>query len=207
MDVIDISAEKKAFRIEVKNTVAKLSPAQKGLESAIKCANFVRSSVFLQASVIFGFMPMNDELDILPILKTALENGKQVLLPKIRGSSNMDFYFIERDFYKETEKSLYGIYEPSSRERPASIEGIFKTHSSDEVIVLVPGLAFGRDNSRLGRGKGFYDVFLSGLFRFYTEKGECSVEKKPRYIGVCYDSQVFNTVPHSESDVFMDCLI
>lgn len=204
---MDIFAEKKNCRLAVKNAIAKLTPAQKGLESAIKCAEFIRSDIFSRAKIIFGFMPMNDELDVLPILRTALEREKKILLPKIRDSAYMDFYFVKEDFYKETEKSVYGMYEPFSKENPASLERIFESCSGEEMLVLVPGRAFGRDNSRLGRGKGFYDTFLREFSHFYKGNGEHDAEKRPFYIGVCYDCQIFDSVPHAESDVFMDFLI
>lgn len=204
---MDIFAEKKNCRLAVKNAIAKLTPAQKGLESAIKCAEFIRSDIFSRVKIIFGFMPMNDELDVLPILRTALEREKKILLPKIRDSAYMDFYFVKEDFYKETEKSVYGMYEPFSKENPASLERIFESCSGEEMLVLVPGRAFGRDNSRLGRGKGFYDTFLRELSHFYKGNGEHDAEKRPFYIGVCYDCQIFDSVPHAANDVFMDFLI
>ena len=208
---MDIFTEKKNIRIEVKKRIAKLSPAQKGLESAMKCAEFIRSDVFLKAKVLFGFMPMKDELDILPILRTALENEKKVLLPKICASSNssneMDFYFVESDFYAETEKSAYGMYEPASRDCPARLENIFEDYAGDDIVVFVPGRAFGRDNSRLGRGKGFYDAFLHRLSRFYGDGIGTGAKKRPRYIGVCYGTQIFDSVPHSENDAFVDYVI
>ncbi|MDE7382946.1 MAG: 5-formyltetrahydrofolate cyclo-ligase [Treponemataceae bacterium] len=204
---MDVFAEKQKCRLAVKNTIAKLTPAQKGLESAMKCAEFIRSDIFLRANIIFGFMPMNDELDVLPILRTALEQKKKVLLPKIRDSAYMDFYFIKEDLYRETEKSVYGMYEPFSKENPARFEKIVESCSLDEILVLVPGRAFGRDNSRLGRGKGYYDTFLRDLSHFYKENGGHDADKRPFYIGVCYDCQIFDSVPHATNDVFMDFLI
>jgi len=53
--------------------------------------------------------------------------------------------------------------------------------------VIVPGLAFGKDCYRLGRGRGFYDRWLTEL--------------AGHKIGVGYDHQLIETVPREEHDV------
>ena len=35
--------------------------------------------------------------------------------------------------------------------------------SQEHILVLVPGRAFTKDGRRLGRGKGFYDIYLSKI--------------------------------------------
>ena len=50
-------------------------------------------------------------------------------------------------------------------------------------LVLVPGLGFGRDGSRLGRGRGYYDRFLG------------SEAAGAMRVGVAFGSQVVEAVP------------
>lgn len=62
-------------------------------------------------------------------------------------------------------------------------------------LVLVPGLAFSRDNHRLGRGGGFYDRLLAG-------------RASPAYkLAVCYQIQLRDTVPIDAHDVIVDAVI
>ena len=204
---INCEIEKKSLRRKIREALASLDPIAKAFESAGLCMRFIQSETYKSARAIFGFMPLKDEVDVLPILRTALEQEKKVLLPKIRDSAYMDFYFVKEDLYRETEKSVYGMYEPFSKENPARLEKIVESCSLDEILVLVPGRAFGRDNSRLGRGKGYYDTFLRDLSHFYKENGGHDADKRPFYIGVCYDCQIFDSVPHAANDVFMDFLI
>lgn len=62
-------------------------------------------------------------------------------------------------------------------------------------LVLVPGLAFARDNRRLGRGGGFYDRLLSGR--------AASAFK----LGVCYRMQLRDSIPAEPHDAFVDAVI
>jgi 5-formyltetrahydrofolate cyclo-ligase len=64
-------------------------------------------------------------------------------------------------------------------------------------IIFVPGLAFDLEGHRLGRGKGHYDRFLSGLD---------PAVKRPILIGLCFDEQLIKTVPTEAHDVLMDYL-
>jgi 5-formyltetrahydrofolate cyclo-ligase len=60
-------------------------------------------------------------------------------------------------------------------------------------LILVPGVAFDRQNHRLGRGKGYYDRLLKSM---------CA-----RKIGVCFDFQVLEEIPTEKHDVSMDFVV
>ena len=60
-------------------------------------------------------------------------------------------------------------------------------------VAVIPGMAFDREGHRLGRGKGYYDRFLN---RVQTYK-----------IGVCFDFQMMDQLPHDPHDVMMDEII
>ena len=60
-------------------------------------------------------------------------------------------------------------------------------------VALVPGVAFDALGHRLGRGKGYYDRFLSRL--------SC------RCIGICFDFQKVAEVPVGEHDISVDEVI
>lgn len=59
-------------------------------------------------------------------------------------------------------------------------------------LILCPGLAFGRDGSRLGRGLGYYD---RALMTFSGPK-----------VGVAFSIQTQDSVPHGTHDIAMDYL-
>ena len=62
-------------------------------------------------------------------------------------------------------------------------------------LVLVPGVAFDKNLNRIGYGKGFYDIFLENL--------DSSILK----VGVCYDFQLFDSIPANSHDIKMDLII
>ena len=52
-------------------------------------------------------------------------------------------------------------------------------------------MAFDREGHRLGRGKGYYDRFLSRVPNIYK-------------IGLCFSWQLVDSVPTDEHDIRMD---
>ena len=58
-------------------------------------------------------------------------------------------------------------------------------------LIVVPGVAFDRQGNRLGRGKGYYDRFLSQHLDV-------------RRIGICFDFQLVDEVPAEPFDIRMD---
>lgn len=61
-------------------------------------------------------------------------------------------------------------------------------------IVLCPGLGFGRDGSRLGRGRGFYDRTLE------------TCAQSTRIIGIALSHQIEDIVPTEPHDHLMSQL-
>ena len=84
-------------------------------------------------------------------------------------------------------KGAFGIMEPIGEPMPTD------THID---AVLVPGMAFDAECHRLGRGKGYYDRFLSSL-----------TSPLPQLIGVCFDFQKVDIVPTETFDVPVDVLV
>ena len=81
----------------------------------------------------------------------------------------------------------YGILEPA-----------IKTRSLDPNVVLVPLLAFDKNNYRLGYGKGYYDKFLNKYIR---------MNKNILTIGVTFSFQKYNKLPISKFDVKLNYVL
>ena len=60
-------------------------------------------------------------------------------------------------------------------------------------ILIVPGLGFAKDGSRLGRGKGFYDKYLE--------------DKSVIKIGVSFEMQIMDCIPTDPHDVKMNFIV
>lgn len=195
---------KAELRKEMKSILADLDPVGKSFESMSKCMAVIQSEIFSKVKCVFGFMPMKDEVDVLPILRTALQQDKKVLIPKIiDGTNEMEFYFLTDEPNRQTESNRWGIAEPKAELERLVMEEFLTKVKGNEILVLVPGLAFGKDNSRLGRGKGFYDRFLSELKKKTAAQGNV----KPWICGICYGAQIVESVPTKENDVKMDVVL
>ena len=75
----------------------------------------------------------------------------------------------------------------SANSRPASI------------AVIVPGVAFGKDGTRLGHGMGFYDNYLAALKKACAKTGS-----KLTLIGFCHTAQIVQGIPTDPHDIAMD---
>ena len=224
---INCEIEKKSLRKKMREALASLDPIAKAFESAGLCMRFIQSETYKSARAIFGFMPLKDEVDVLPILRAAIADGKKVLLPKIvcetksnckaeifEGEKNstskieggkMDFYFVERDPIEETEEGVHGIFEPKSSCEKADIEKLFAEMRGEKIVVLVPGLAFTKEGFRLGRGGGYYDRFLERLSEICAA---CeNSEAKVKLVGVCYAVQILENVPREMHDVRVEIVL
>lgn len=79
----------------------------------------------------------------------------------------------------------FGIQEP--------IDTCTRINPRDVDLFLIPGIAFGKDKTRMGRGKGYYDQLLQGV--------------SGTTIGLCYNAQIYTSVVHDAKDVQLDIIV
>jgi 5-formyltetrahydrofolate cyclo-ligase len=148
--------------------------------------------------VIVAYYPLPDEVDISPLLDELVSAGKTVLLPKVTGGTTMELRrYTGRQNLRE---GAFGIMEPVEENHgDCSCDSSVAKIMGTVPVILVPGLAFDAAGHRLGRGRGYYDRFLSSLF---TSHFSLSTS-----IGVCFDFQKVPEVPTDEHDVPVDEVI
>ena len=112
--------------------------------SEILAEKFVRSNAYRAAKTIYGYLPYNQEVRTVPMLRRALEEGKRVAVPKVYGD---DMKFIYLDDLSQVAKGYAGIPEPVA-DGPVA--------QDETALVLMPGLAFDRAGHRIGYGGGGY---------------------------------------------------
>ena len=152
-----------------------------------KCLALLREQSFWQtAETVYLYCSYGEELATTRIMQAAKKEGKRTVVPKVISKGNMDFYEIFS--LTDCEPGTWGILEP--RITPESRPEL----STKNALMLLPGLAFGKDGSRLGYGGGFYDRYLNR----YPDL--CKV-------GLCYPWALQDTVPSEETDVFMDWIL
>lgn len=150
--------------------------------SEILAEKFARSDAYRAAKTIYGYLPYNQEVRTVPMLRRALEEGKRVAVPKVYGD-NMKFIYL--DDLSQVAKGYAGIPEPVA-DGPVA--------QDETALVLMPGLAFDRAGHRIGYGGGFYDKFLA---------------REPHHptVALCYDFQVMDRLETEEFDIPVDLVI
>lgn len=139
---------------------------------------------FAKAKTVMLYCALPDEVDTRELIERCVEEGKKVLLPKVTGETSMELRLYTGS--ADLAIGAFGILEPSG--------STFTDFNTIEVAVI-PGMAFDSYGNRLGRGKGYYDRFLSTLpARMYK-------------IGVCFDFQKFEHIPAETNDIRMDIVI
>ena len=146
---------------------------------------------------ILAYWPLPDEVDIRPLIEHLVAEGKTVLLPKVTGRETMELrrYTSPADLVE----GAFHIMEPAGEP--------FTDYAQIDVA-LVPGMAFDAAGHRLGRGKGYYDRFLSEHLVPRTDLQSPSTRHHPpRMIGVCFPFQRVAEVPSEDHDVMMNEVI
>ena len=146
-------------------------------------SGLLANSHVLSARTIMAYCSLSDEVDTRQLLNRLSAMGKRVLLPKVIDDTRMELR--QYHCYAGLVSGAYGIMEPDG--------DTFNDYKSIDVAI-VPGMSFDKDGNRLGRGKGYYDRLLTLLPHTYL-------------IGVCFNFQLSDEVPHTDYDIRMDEVI
>lgn len=153
------------------------------------CQNIINSEFYQKAQIVYAYMALPDEVDLSVLIDDALCKNKTVFVPKVVPNSNKMIFF---DYSKcQFENGSFGILEPKTEDIKED-----KIAGDQTAIFLVPGRVFGEDGERIGRGKGFYDIYLNDFLK--TQK------KSVLVAGVCFPIQIGKQVPTTEHDIKMD---
>ncbi|UGQ16007.1 5-formyltetrahydrofolate cyclo-ligase [Borrelia sp. RT5S] len=147
---------------------------------SLNLLEFIKS---VNISQVLSYYPMQFEVQIHGLLNALLSLNFEVFLPKILDRRIMSFFRYFGDSSLKIGK--FDLLEPVS---------CIEFNSDKYSVVLVPGLAFSsKTGHRVGRGGGFYDIFLQRGFFLK--------------VGVCFDFQIFNFVPFCANDIKLDVMI
>ena len=177
--------DKKELRRYIREQKRHFTPQQLGEMSLSIMSSVLTHPRIQEADTILMYHSLPDEVDTHSALDQLLAMGKKVLLPKVVSDTEMTIHeYTGQNSLKPSEP--YGILEPITPEL-----SIINCQLS---IAIVPGMAFDKQGHRIGRGKGYYDRFLSQIPNIYK-------------IGVCFPFQMLESIPSESTDVVMDEVI
>ncbi len=133
---------------------------------------------FRSAKTVLLFHSLCDEVATHDFLREVAKT-KRVFLPVVRGE---ELFMAEFLVDEHLQTGSFGIKEPQKSFYDGAVD-----------VAVVPGVAFSADGHRLGRGRGYYDRFLS--------QNHCYC------IGLCFSFQRLSEIPHEEHDVLMNEVI
>jgi 5-formyltetrahydrofolate cyclo-ligase len=136
-------------------------------------------------AIVSGFLAIGDEIDPTPLIERLICEGYRICLPVMEGKGKPLVFraWSPGDPLAET---TWGIREP-----------LPEADVLDPDIVLGPLLAFDAEGYRLGYGGGFYDRTLARLRAL----------KPIVSIGIAFDEQRVDAVPHVDYDERLDWIL
>ena len=167
---------KKILRIRKKNFFKKDKINFKDLLNILKKKK-------IKSKIIGGYYPYNYEYNSIEILEKLEQRNFIISLPKIKKNFQMDFFKWSKKDPLVINK--YGIPEPITN----------KTIYPN--ILLVPLVAFDKNNNRIGYGGGFYDRYLNKIRK----------DNKVITIGLAYSFQKVKKIQTKKYDIKLDFII
>lgn len=173
--------EKRVIRKQIFKARRECTDAQVEAWSHIITEKVAALEEFQRAQRILAYADYNHEVITRYIIEEAWKCGKEVAVPKVVGQ-DMIFYIL-KDF-SQLKPGYYGIPEP---------DGGTEAHW-EEALMIMPGVAFDRENHRVGYGGGFYDRYL---------------EKHPHVtrVALAFDFQIMEEVPVEPTDIFPQIIV
>ncbi len=135
------------------------------------------------AVALYGASPEEADPSVLEFALREL--GMRIAYPRVEAPRSIEMCWVESD--EVLSAGSFDLREPGP-DAPAARPGELS-------VIVVPGVAFDLEGNRLGFGGGYYDALLTEL------------EPLPPTIGIAYDEQIFDHVPHNGRDRAVDIVV
>lgn len=181
---------KSDLRRQLKAARKACTPTTRRLAARASLRLALRHGLLLRAQRIGFYLPQGGEFDVHPLLDQALEMRRQCYLPILpRRGRIMRFGLVGRK--TRMTPNRYGIDEPVDAHA-------LRARQLD--LLLMPLVGFDRQGHRLGMGGGYYDATLA----FMRHR---RLWRKPRLVGVAYECQRVEALPHDPWDMPLDAVL
>lgn len=173
--------DKKQLRKEIRARVALIPDSEKAVRSMAVCDVLRTRLSACGARVVALFSPLHDEPQVWSLVEE-LSKFILVVLPRVEGDIMKFYPYCNSNLLQGS----WGIMEP---------QGVEPVAPGEIDVAVVPGVVFTRDGARMGRGRGYYDKYLS-------QEGFRATK-----IGVCYAEQLVDELVTEPHDVTMDFVV
>jgi len=132
-----------------------------------------------------SYYPASFEVNTLKLLETSIINKLKILLPVLMENNAMHFHEWEKNNVLQI--NHFGMLEPA----------LLSSHIVPD-IMLVPLLAYDKQNNRLGYGGGFYDRYLNKYLKIHNNI---------LTIGIAFSFQKHHKLPVSNNDIKLNYIL
>jgi 5-formyltetrahydrofolate cyclo-ligase len=172
-----IVKRKHAIRQQMRLLIEKKSEEEKKKEAVIVFNKIELLEQFKTANSILLYWSTKNEIPTHDFI-AKWGDKKKILLPSVVGND-----IVIKQYTDRMRKGALGIWEPDTEDQ----------YFGEIDLAIIPGVAFDGKRNRMGRGRGFYDRFLSN--------------HKCTKIGICFDIQILTRIPTNSNDKKMDWVI
>jgi 5-formyltetrahydrofolate cyclo-ligase len=184
--------KKELIRKHTKNALRFLTLENRKRESEAITQTILDMYEYKTATSVFVFLSLPEEFDTAAIIANALKDGKKVYVPYCIPNTKEIRVTQITDVNTDIIQGHYNIPEPRPELRDAALnESPIKID-----CLIVPGLAFDHECTRLGRGAGYFDRFLPAY------------KNKSPILCPALSAQLYHyTIPKEAHDVIPDAVI
>jgi len=180
----DLKSQKRELRSELIAARARLTQEERFARSREIADRLDLVEGFAAARTVALYAPLGTEVDSGVVARRVTSRGGRVAYPRaLAGERRLVFCACEP---WELVRGPLGAGEPPP--------GATALDPADIGCFVIPGVGFGEDGLRLGRGGGYYDVTLRQAPRAFR-------------VGVAFDLQVRTALPREPHDAVLDALV
>ncbi|QQR84131.1 5-formyltetrahydrofolate cyclo-ligase [Candidatus Peregrinibacteria bacterium] len=171
---------KETLRAECLKKRSALSSEIRAEKTKLIVSTLENTEQLKQSGVILGYWAINEEVNINEVL-IDWSHSKTILLPRLINAEQFEVAPIES--LADLKENRWRIKEPTTPAYWGPID-----------LILVPGVAFGKNGERIGMGKGYYDRFLKNH------------STTPKW-GLAFQEQILDQIPNESYDVPVDLVV
>ncbi len=184
-----IPEQKQTLRQRIIATRDKLPASERLRLSHAVIKSVCNLNSYQSAHTVLGYLNFGSELASELWVQQAFADGKRVLLPRVnRAGNHLDLYQVH-DLHHDVAPGSWGIREPVA-------ERCIKEDAPGTVdFILLPGVAFTLEGTRLGYGGGYYDKLLARM------------PHRPALVAGAFSLQVIQEIPQEKTDRKVEWLV
>eukprot|EP00123_Amoebidium_parasiticum_P001386 comp124571_c0_seq1/m.49076 comp124571_c0_seq1/g.49076 ORF comp124571_c0_seq1/g.49076 comp124571_c0_seq1/m.49076 type:complete len:203 (-) comp124571_c0_seq1:28-636(-) len=187
-----VDALKKALRAEVKQKLNNMTQEERVRESRAVTEKLLNSEAYQRSKYVSVYLSMDEEVDTRPILHNIFDTGRVCYIPYYTKDTMKMLRLASIQDYESLPLTRWNIKQPAD---DTSREDALTAGTLD--LLIVPGLAFGTKGERLGRGRAYYDKFM-------TKCAQHTQLQHMQKVGLAFSAQLCPNIPMSDTDYWLD---